>query len=783
MNGRRLTDAQISRGLRAHLPDRASQGLRERVLDAAGGTSQQRALPSLIGVLGDADPVARRRGVLIAAALLAAVAIAGAAAVGSFRLLQPDPVRDLSLEPPSDVAAFVLSSHDRLAQLPPVAMTWIRDGSTKDDIYVDASGAVRIERFASVDATVPETYRVLSGDTIASLAAVGSGKVWVVQQGAIGDDPRPYILSTIGSGPFGFDGAGCELTRDEAQDGNATPASGWRYVGLESVAGRPAQHVTCGGGDLWLDAETRLILRARAPMLDDAGQPIPGRFRSIEVTAIAFADQPAALFDLAGPAGVADMSSDEYSTLCGGGGDTMAPPLDGPPCAGTPPAAVAATPQPTPTPTPTPTPRPDPSACGVPAADAGGSSGPLAWTTASEQQDWPAPVRPEPAGGASVQTMPPTYIDPLGDTGGDGHPCVDLRDVTIGTYGVSFGLMATPPSGLDPSKAWIAYGVVIDEDGDGVPDWRYGVDNLPPASGTTDILHREWRTDLHTGRTESAAVGRWDALDDWAKVSSSYLATGYPGGPIPEGLRLGAGEGGPNTGRIWIGNTSDTTQGEVDQGIKLDMPFYVWAAEIVDGRVVATDDAPDTGWLIPSTEADPGGTYVVHGVGHEVALAKGLPDLPSRLSMTVPAGWTANGPSVAPDKQDAGIGLGFSTIDHPAEWGCDASGDAIEPKVGPTVDDLVTFLDGQSMIRISANTDVQVDGYRGTYLEYTATITDDNCHAPAWPFDGPGNRWFSQSWILDVDGVRLVIEGRAPTASDAVKAEFQQIVDSIHIGP
>ena len=41
------------------------------------------------------------------------------------------------------------------------------------------------------------------------------------------------------------------------------------------------------------------------------------------------------------------------------------------------------------------------------------------------------------------------------------------------------------------------------------------------------------------------------------------------------------------------------------------MPLYAWASVIVDGRVVATDYAPDTGWLLPSPDAKAGGTYVV----------------------------------------------------------------------------------------------------------------------------------------------------------------------------
>ena len=31
--------------------------------------------------------------------------------------------------------------------------------------------------------------------------------------------------------------------------------------------------------------------------------------------------------------------------------------------------------------------------------------------------------------------------------------------------------------------------------------------------------------------------------------------------------------------------------------------FYAWASVIQDGRVVATDCAPDVGWLLPSPDA------------------------------------------------------------------------------------------------------------------------------------------------------------------------------------
>jgi hypothetical protein len=102
MNGRPLTEAQISRALRAHLPKQAQAGLHERILVAVDTTAQQRALPSWLGLLQDANPDARRRNLLVAAALLIALAIAAAAAVGTW-LPKRDVVPDLSLLPPAEI--------------------------------------------------------------------------------------------------------------------------------------------------------------------------------------------------------------------------------------------------------------------------------------------------------------------------------------------------------------------------------------------------------------------------------------------------------------------------------------------------------------------------------------------------------------------------------------------------------------------------------------------------------------------------------------------------------
>ena len=47
------------------------------------------------------------------------------------------------------------------------------------------------------------------------------------------------------------------------------------------------------------------------------------------------------------------------------------------------------------------------------------------------------------------------------------------------TSEVHLKLVSNQPPVVDPAEQWIAYGVVIDDDRDGVPDWRYGIDNMP----------------------------------------------------------------------------------------------------------------------------------------------------------------------------------------------------------------------------------------------------------------------------------------------------------------
>lgn len=236
---------------------------------------------------------------------------------------------------------------------------------------------------------------------------------------------------------------------------------------------------------------------------------------------------------------------------------------------------------------------------------------PILWTEASLKEDWPAPVRPEPAGGAIVLPILLNVVsdaegcckiesgrhsDPTDDTGSDVISWADIRAVTFCGRACVQAWVPKPPD-VDPTDQWIAYGLVADDDGDGAPDRRFGMDNMP-VDATGDWPHCAWVTDLHTGQTVSC-----DRPDDECYnvpvprqsicLDVISLVTSFPGrggeqdGLSPAMLRFG---------------------GETTAGTKfgrLPGRFYAWASVIQDGRVVATDYAPDVGWLEPSPDAKP----------------------------------------------------------------------------------------------------------------------------------------------------------------------------------
>jgi hypothetical protein len=159
--------------------------------------------------------------------------------------------------------------------------------------------------------------------------------------------------------------------------------------------------------------------------------------------------------------------------------------------------------------------------------------------------------------------------------------------------------------------------------------------------------------------------------------------------------------------------------------------------------------------------------------------------------MSVADGWTVVRESrfyhVGGLTRDGGrTGLRFVIVDTLDNGACAKRAGAIDGR--STVDDVVAFLAGLPLIDISENTDVTLDGYRGKHLEFTRTAGEIDCGwggLDGWPASSPtAIDEDNQVWILDVDGVRLVIDAFAsPETSDRVRAELRQIVESIKIEP
>jgi hypothetical protein len=114
---------------------------------------------------------------------------------------------------------------------------------------------------------------------------------------------------------------------------------------------------------------------------------------------------------------------------------------------------------------------------------------------------------------------------------------------------------------------------------------------------------------------------------------------------------------------------------------------------------------------------------------------------------------------------------------------------ALDPPLGPTVDDLVTALENQ-LSREATTTDVTLDGYAGKLVKMTvptdAVFSEcDSGQFRSWDgryHQGPGQQ--DDVYILDVDGLRLVLDALSYPGSSAEDIEkLQQMLDTIQIEP
>ena len=139
----------------------------------------------------------------------------------------------------------------------------------------------------------------------------------------------------------------------------------------------------------------------------------------------------------------------------------------------------------------------------------------------------------------------------------------------------------------------------------------------------------------------------------------------------------------------------------------------------------------------------------------------------------------------SPDPPDGRV-IVFVIVENLWADPCDPRAELLDPPLGPTVADLAAALAGQPHTEATEPVEVTISGYSGVYLDYTNT---GGCGTlDRWPSTFgtrealAGER--DQVWILDVDGVRLVIDAASFQGTDESDlAEMRTLIESLTIEP
>jgi hypothetical protein len=170
----------------------------------------------------------------------------------------------------------------------------------------------------------------------------------------------------------------------------------------------------------------------------------------------------------------------------------------------------------------------------------------------------------------------------------------------------------------------------------------------------------------------------------------------------------------------------------------------------------------------------------------------------TRITLAVPDGWAgidttaiwlAGQETKAPSGASLNFGRGAWLHSDPCLTEARVQKDGAPPDipVGPTVDDFASAIADHPTLDATTPVDVTLAGYSGKYIDLQLPADISACQAyfpwePGIYAQGPSQR--SHLWILDVDGIRVVIQSMDyPTTSPQRQAELQAIVDSIQITP
>ena len=184
---------------------------------------------------------------------------------------------------------------------------------------------------------------------------------------------------------------------------------------------------------------------------------------------------------------------------------------------------------------------------------------------------------------------------------------------------------------------------------------------------------------------------------------------------------------------------------------------------------------------------DPG-RYVMPGPGSDCSVrSRGWPD--KAVSVEVPEGWSYRGPPFgsALDRESARLQMGV--VDHVYEDPC-REGSTV---TGPSSDDLVAALSAMRGVQVTAPEAITLDGYAGVRMDLAMPTAAPTCEFHRlWDTETSngtfglqsGTGWIHRLWILDVEGVRFVLDAsRAPDTLPEVQAELDAMVRSVDFGP
>ena len=169
-----------------------------------------------------------------------------------------------------------------------------------------------------------------------------------------------------------------------------------------------------------------------------------------------------------------------------------------------------------------------------------------------------------------------------------------------------------------------------------------------------------------------------------------------------------------------------------------------------------------------------------------------------QVTITVPDGYRSDGRVIfgrdqvpPPYTGDSHFGDGVLVIERGANLYSDPCHSTPPPDiaVGPSVDDFANAIAAHPLLDATDPVDVTLAGYSGKYIDLQLPADVSGCgDLSFWPWDpgiyaqGNNQRW--HLWILDVNGIRVVIQSMDwPSTSPQRKAEIQGIVDSIQITP